>query len=192
MGITINSKILLSVASIAAAAALVIGATFAFFSDTETSTGNTLGTGTLTIDILDQNADSDFGSETLGTNWQPGEERLVNFDVKNTGSLPINLRGFATGSWNFSPSAGDKVSVTKVEAWNGSSWSTLATGPVTGYFYYSPDGTNNSLYEVAAGDRAQLQLTVELDSSAGDEFQGRTFTATLQAEGKQTNDSTSW
>ena len=192
MGININSKILLSVASIAAAAALVIGATFAFFSDTDTSTGNTLATGTLTINITDQNLDSDFQSETLGTNWQPGEERLVNFDVKNTGTLPMNIRGFATGSWNFSPSAGDKVSVTKVEAWNGSSWVNLGTGPFTGYFYYSPDGINSSLYVVNGGDRAQLQLTVKLDETAGDEFQGKTFTATLQAEGKQTNDSTTW
>ena len=38
---TINSKILLSGAAITAAAALIIGATFAFFSDTETSEGNT-------------------------------------------------------------------------------------------------------------------------------------------------------
>ena len=51
MGITINSKILLSVASIAAAAALVIGATFAFFSDEETSTGNTFTAGELDLKI---------------------------------------------------------------------------------------------------------------------------------------------
>ena len=51
MGININSKILLSVASIAAAAALVIGATFAFFSDTETSTGNTFTAGKLDLKV---------------------------------------------------------------------------------------------------------------------------------------------
>jgi hypothetical protein len=111
----------------------------------------------------------------------------VNFDVKNTGSLPMNIRGFATGSWNFTPSAGDKVSVTKVEAWNGSSWVNLGTGPFTGYFYYSPSGTDTALYVVNGGDRVQLQLTVKLDETAGDEFQGKTFTTSLQAEGKQTN-----
>lgn len=189
---TVNRKIVTSVLSIGAAGALLVGATFAFFSATDTSTGNTLTTGNLTLNIQDQNLDSDFQDETLGTNWQPGEERLVNFDVKNTGSLPMNIRGFATGSWNFSPSAGDKVTVTKVEAWNGSSWSTLATGPVTGYFYYSPTGTNTGLYIVNGGDKAQIQITVKLDESAGDEFQGKTFTAALQAEGKQTNDTTTW
>ena len=51
MGININSKILLSVASIAAAAALIVGATIAFFSDTETSTGNTFVAGELDLQI---------------------------------------------------------------------------------------------------------------------------------------------
>src|SRR3989344_2808837 len=51
MAFNINSKILLSVASIAAVAALVIGATFAFFSDTETSTGNTFTAGELDLKV---------------------------------------------------------------------------------------------------------------------------------------------
>lgn len=185
---TINKRIVGSVATIGAAGALLIGATFAYFSATDTSTGNTLSTGTLTVNITDQNADTDFQSESLGSNWQPGEEKLVNFDVKNTGSLPVNLRGFATGTWgNSSLDSQNKVYVTKVERWNGASWETLASGVITGYFYYSPNGTNAALFTVNGGDRAQLQLTVKLDETAGNDFQGQTFTATLQAEAKQTN-----
>ncbi|MBI4058015.1 hypothetical protein HY405_01740 [Candidatus Microgenomates bacterium] len=48
---TVNSKILLSGASLAAAAALIVGATFAFFSDTETSTGNTFVAGAIDLQI---------------------------------------------------------------------------------------------------------------------------------------------
>jgi len=51
MTFNLNSKILLSAASIAAAAALIIGATFAFFSDTETSTGNTFTAGSLDLKV---------------------------------------------------------------------------------------------------------------------------------------------
>jgi len=54
MGININSKILLSVASIAAATALIVGATVAFFSDTETSTGNTFTAGSLDLQVDSQ------------------------------------------------------------------------------------------------------------------------------------------
>lgn len=51
MFFTLNSRILLSLASIAAAGALIVGATFAFFSDSETSTGNTFAAGTLDLKV---------------------------------------------------------------------------------------------------------------------------------------------
>lgn len=51
MPISVNSKILLSTAAIMAAAALIIGATFAFFSDTETSEDNILQAGALDLKI---------------------------------------------------------------------------------------------------------------------------------------------
>ena len=102
----------------------------------------------------------------------------------------MNIRGFATGTWGFPDlDSQNKVSVTKVEAWIGSGWSTLATGTITGYFYYSPNGTDSALYVVNGGERAQLQISVKLADDASNLFQGKTFTTTLQAEGKQTNSS---
>jgi predicted ribosomally synthesized peptide with SipW-like signal peptide len=47
----INTKVLLSGATILAASAVIIGATFAFFSDTETSTGNTFVAGEIDLQI---------------------------------------------------------------------------------------------------------------------------------------------
>ncbi len=47
----LNTRILLSGATILAASAVIIGATFAFFSDTETSTGNTLAAGAIDLKI---------------------------------------------------------------------------------------------------------------------------------------------
>lgn len=47
----LNTRILLSFAMILAAAAVVIGATFAFFSDTETSTANTFVAGDIDLQI---------------------------------------------------------------------------------------------------------------------------------------------
>jgi predicted ribosomally synthesized peptide with SipW-like signal peptide len=48
---TINTKVLLSGATVLAAAALIIGGTFAFFSDTETSTGNVLEAGAIDLKV---------------------------------------------------------------------------------------------------------------------------------------------
>ena len=48
---TINTKILLSAAVILASAAVIVGATFAFFADTETSTANTFAAGELDLKV---------------------------------------------------------------------------------------------------------------------------------------------
>ena len=69
-----NSRILLSVASITAAVALVIGATFAFFSDTETSTGNTFTAGALDLKI---NGQDDPSQIVNITDLKPGDDYFI-------------------------------------------------------------------------------------------------------------------
>jgi len=74
-----NKKILVSLATMGAVAALVVGGTIAFFSDTETSTGNTLTAGEL--DLLIDNECYYNGGKCIceGTNgdevctWQGGD-----------------------------------------------------------------------------------------------------------------------
>src|SRR3989304_2947986 len=56
----INSKIALSIASIAVAGALIIGATVAFFSDTETSTDNSFTAGAIDLQIDNTSYAIDF------------------------------------------------------------------------------------------------------------------------------------
>lgn len=66
----INSRILISGATVLAAAALIIGATFAFFSDTETSTDNTFVAGDIDLKIdntsyaIDHNIPNFVGTPT--------------------------------------------------------------------------------------------------------------------------------
>lgn len=92
----INTKILLSIAVVLAAAALIIGATFAFFSDTETSTGNTLVAGAIDLKIDNESYVIDYLTDTLnptgalvaneGTSWDSTDlvlEKFFNFeDIK--------------------------------------------------------------------------------------------------------------
>lgn len=103
MGININSKILLSVASIAAAAALIIGATFAFFSDEETSNNNVFGAGTLDLvlcdvdentgpecDNADEAATDSVTASFGGSDLVPGQTVDAGFiELQNNGSIAI-------------------------------------------------------------------------------------------------------
>lgn len=91
MGININTKILLSLASILAAAALVVGATFAFFSDEGTSNDNIFSSGTLDMQLSDDNEeDLDDVTATWGLASAPGDTFTGDLRVTNTGSVAAN------------------------------------------------------------------------------------------------------
>jgi len=128
MGININSKILLSVASIAAAAALIVGATIAFFSDTETSTGNTFAAGELDLqidaeahyagltctdgfwveDVSDESTRPDLIGEPCEGTWSlqdlgEGDTFFALSDVKpgDTGESTISIHVFDNDAWGW-------------------------------------------------------------------------------------------
>lgn len=190
----ITKKFIQGAASVVTAGALLVGGTLAYFTATDTSTGNTLGAGTLNVNVLEQNGDNELALALA--NLAPGETRTVNFDVKNTGTLDVFLRGYITGTWgtgNEALDAENMIHVTQVERWNGSGWEVLHPGPeVTGLFYYSPDGTDASHFTVAPDTRAQFQLTVMLDEEADNDYQGKTFTADIVAQARQTTTGATW
>ena len=88
-----NKKILFSFLTIGVVSVAAIGATRAFFSDTETSTGNTFTAGE--IDLKIDNASWYHGPngtvEVTGSTWQ-----LKDLD---TGDLFFNLTGLKPGDW---------------------------------------------------------------------------------------------
>ncbi len=185
--------ILRSAFILVAAIAIVGGGTYAFFSTTDTASG-TIATGTLNINLLNQNETTDFAFAV--TNMLPGGTALVNFDVKNNSTTGIQLRGAAFGAWAGVDSPNNAlVSVVKVERYNGG-WQTIAGDgitPITGMFYDSLDGTDDEanddgddeLYTVSAGGKEQFQLTVKLDPSAGDKYQSKTYNASVKVQARQ-------
>lgn len=180
---------------VVAAAAVIGGGTYSYFSKSTTAAG-TLSTGELTVNLLNQNTPDLLTFNAIGL--VPGGTTTINFDVKNGGSanIPVNLRGFASGTWDISIPSSDPtlIKVTQVEAYFSGAWHTLVTNSsgITGMFYYSADGTNLALYEIAAGDKAQFRLTVKLDETAGDKYQGKTFNATIAVQTKQTTSGLVW
>lgn len=79
-------KILISLAVIAVAGAVAIGATTAYFSDTENSTGNTFTAGTLDLKVGGQDV---IPIINIG-NLKPGDSGSYAIDVSNTGSVTGN------------------------------------------------------------------------------------------------------
>ena len=83
------NKLLMSIMVIGIAALFLGAGTFAYFSDTETSTNNTFTAGTLDLDITDN-------TPITLTNMKPGDSATGSMTVENIGGLPGCL--YAT-SW---------------------------------------------------------------------------------------------
>ena len=78
-------KILISLSVISVVAAIAVGGTIAFFSDTETSTGNTFTAGTIDISVDNMNP----WNETFAlVDMKPSYTDYINFEIQNTGSDP--------------------------------------------------------------------------------------------------------
>lgn len=171
--------------AIVALVATTGSATYAWFDSQDTSGDNTFVAGTLTIDVQ-QNAEW----TTPVTNWQPGEETTVRFDVKNTGSLPVYMKGYAMGSWSGTGLNADMVKVTKVEYYDAGVWHQIIANPsgLTGEYFYNTNGVEaDTMWALAAGATEQFRLTVLFSSDAGNSYQGATYTAQVHMTGKQTN-----
>ncbi len=83
-----NKKILISLSVIGAVAAIAIGGTVAYFSDTETSAGNTFSTGVIDININRKNPWT--GSWHI-EDMKPCETGYITFDIRNPGDNPVNV-----------------------------------------------------------------------------------------------------
>jgi predicted ribosomally synthesized peptide with SipW-like signal peptide len=79
-----NSKIILSLLVIGVVSAVAIGGTVAYFSDTETSTGNTFTAGTLDLNVDDGNINV---VKFTVTDANPGATGGGTWIVKNVGSV---------------------------------------------------------------------------------------------------------
>jgi predicted ribosomally synthesized peptide with SipW-like signal peptide len=106
----INRKIAMSGLSILASLSLMAGATYAFFSDTATSSNNLFQSGTMSLQVRDDSenfTDTVTASWVTPTDWLPGETYQNYLCFKNDGSTDIQdiyfaiTQGTETGSTNF-------------------------------------------------------------------------------------------
>ena len=81
-------KVLMSLFSIAVVSAMITGGAVAYFSDTETSTGNTFTAGTIDIEICPVDGQI-VETITEDLDLKPCETGYIDFTVTNTGTNPV-------------------------------------------------------------------------------------------------------
>ena len=85
-----NKKILISLSVIGVVAAIAVGGTIAYFSDTETSTGNTFTAGVIDISVDGENP---WTKTYTLADMKPSQTDYINFTIENKGSgaNPVNV-----------------------------------------------------------------------------------------------------
>lgn len=177
---------------------MLIGTTYAWFTDSVSSTNTRIESGLLQVDLLryDEEAAVDgadgyvsisdtvgdlFAKNGQGVNWEPGRTEIVYLAVENTGNVKMRFKVEVKAS-------GDLMSVLhyavvdRAEAANGigyENWADLKTGlglDATMLFdsqYATVDfGTENERTEIAlaAGERYYFALAVHMSEGAGNEY----------------------
>jgi predicted ribosomally synthesized peptide with SipW-like signal peptide len=97
----IGKALVSSILSLVLSGGMFVGSTFAWFTDSATSGGNTIQAGTLKVDIVAEDGTSLVGDKLFFQNkngdtdilWEPGATfRTQSFKIKNAGNLALKYR----------------------------------------------------------------------------------------------------
>ena len=100
-------KLLISVFSLLLCVVLLVGTTFAWFTDTITTNGNVITTGKLKVKLYSSQNSIDWSEVTDNAPvisdvvWEPGFTKVYYFKIENAGNLAFNF-DFSIGGNNLS------------------------------------------------------------------------------------------
>lgn len=176
-------KILISSSIILAAAAIIAGGTYAYFSDTETSTGNTFTAGSLDLLI---NGHNSAPASIQVSDVKPGDTGSAQGTITNGGTVNggvyLALYGI-TNNENDKNNPESKINNPAVETGDGdlcrnlkldvyvkdqssSDWGTPVWSP-----YAGNEQTSFVLFTLAAGQTKDYKVQYSIASSVGNEIQ---------------------
>ena len=180
--------LLLSALSLLMCVSMLIGSTFAWFTDSVTSGNNKIVAGTLDVDLylwkdantpteITDESDPIFGEAGLAQNstntlWEPGKTQVVYLSIKNNGNLDLkykvalNVVNPADGKDLYKVMQYDIIedaTYGSVTAWNATDAKSVVVGT---------NATQANDVELKAGAERKFALAVHMDELAGNDYQG--------------------
>jgi len=174
-GKKMKTKIYVSMLVIALSAALIGGATMAWFTDTVSNTGNVFAAGT--IDVQLQGADNVvapiFNFQNIAPGWV---SPTTTVNVRNAGTLPMRVRGIVSGQATatndialYNALEGRyRVVINGVPITEWSGWLDAPSLPIT-----------RILSDIASGTTVSIDLQFMLPTTTGNAAQGGNVTLDL-------------
>ena len=185
-----------SLVVIVGVAALAIGGTIAYFSHTETSTRNTLMTGTIDFDVDGKSWDNAQVVDIQ--DMKPGYTDYSNFTINNTGTNPANvwkkLSDMVTTGGTESPDLSSviiydlSVKVYQQEDAQPYWWDTIYTDSDNKTLKDVYDGIADPgvlLGMIPAGGKMEVVQSYHMNENANNNYQGATMTFNMSLYGEQ-------
>ena len=187
-----KSRLIVSILLIIGCLALTVGASFAWFTDSITNSGNKIQAGTLSADLImyDETeyeyvsiANRTGSIFNASTTWEPGYTHVAYLGVQNTGSLALNYNiilnitnGGLVGALEYAlidgAEAGDLSSVTSWDDFK--TQSGAQTGKITaGKMIVAPNGTLDEIVNGVRSETDYFAIAVHMLESSGNEYEGK-------------------
>ncbi len=159
--------LILSCISMLLCVSMLVGSTFAWFTDTDMSSGNKIEAGTLKVELWEGNTNLTNTSAPVFTsaNWEPGYSDYTDLTLKNTGDLALKYQVLFQ---NIVP-AGDADITEVLDVFVGDK--KVGTLKALGTTYALANGSLEKLASVNL-DR----ITVKMQEQAGNKYQGCSVT----------------
>ncbi len=190
-------SLLVSVIALVCCFAMLLGTTFAWFTDSVSSEGNTIQSGTLKVDLLHKDDDQWISLKNQPTHkifdyahWEPGYTRVETLKVENLGTLALQYKlalSIAPGSEKTGPNGENLADVIQVyytntdatpanfaeikDTWtDAGTLSDVMNSPATFIGgQLTPEG--ELLPDGKQGDEQLLTIALHMDENAGNEYQ---------------------
>ena len=178
-------SLLLSILAILVCASMLVGTTFAWFTDSVTSAGNKIQSGTLKLDLEVLNPETN-AYESIKTSkaplfnydkWEPGYTEVKLLKVENEGTLALKWYANVVTASGLS----DLANVIDVYVLPSDTALTMPDRDLLGYTKVGTvadfvDGINDSTKgTLLAGESAYLGLALKMQESAGNEYQNKSL-----------------
>ena len=177
---TTKRALLMSALSLLLCVSMLIGTTYAWFTDSVTSAGNKIVAGNLEVDLLMYNG-TDYRSIAEDTNpifgegiiWEPGRTQVAYLAIENTGSLALkytvglHAQNVAKDLYKVMKYAvSEGVEAETLTAWDAANAKAVAVGAQT----------ISGPISLGAGETHYFALSIHMDENAGNEYQnGKVF-----------------
>ena len=152
---------------------MLIGSTFAWFTDSASSTGNVITTGTLDVKLTQKDANGNYtevnGPVFDNVLWEPNATYVEYFRIENAGTLALKL-GVALNVTDVTKNLNEVLEYAVVEGTTVSGW-TSGTAVAVGNNVTTIDGLT-----LAPRATYDFALAVHMDHNAGNTYQDASIT----------------